>query len=61
MFGHFKLFLDSYYDEDKIETTINIGYMREHQHIELKLRFFEPANKSETLIKHTTDTLMPSK
>jgi len=60
-FGKFKLFYDSYYDEDKFENGVDLGYTREHEYTELQIGLEEKSFKIDTLNYVKTDTLIVKK
>lgn len=57
-FGKFKLFHDSYYDEDKFENGMALGYTREHVYTELQISLEKESFKIDTLNYTKTDTLI---
>ena len=60
-FGKFKLFYDSYYDEDKFEDGVDLGYTREHEYTELQISLEKESFQIDTLNYIKTDTLIAKK
>jgi len=60
-FGKFKLFYDSYYDEDKFENGVDLGYTREHEYTELQISLEKESFQIDTLNHIKTDTLITKK
>ena len=60
-FGKFKLFYDSYYDEDKFENGVDLGYTREHEYTELQISLEKKSFQVDTLNYIKTDTLIAKK
>ena len=60
-FGKFKLFYDSYYDEDKFENDVYLGYTREHEYTELIMSLKNENFVIDTITYAKTDTLISKK
>ncbi len=60
-FGKFKLFYDSYYDEDKFENGVDLGYSRTHEYTELQISLEKKSFQIDTLNYIKTDTLIAKK
>lgn len=57
-FGKFKLFYDSYYDEDTFQNGLDLGYTRENEYSELLLELKQENFTVDTLFYSKTDTLI---
>jgi len=60
-FGKFKLYYDSYYDEDQFKNGEDLGYTREHEYTELQISLEGNTFKIDTLNYTKTDTLIAKK
>ncbi|MDN4164573.1 hypothetical protein QWY31_03615 [Cytophagales bacterium LB-30] len=57
-FGKFKLYHDSYYDEDQFGDGEDLGYTREHEYTELQISLENGFFQIDTLNYIKTDTLI---